>query len=117
MKTILSLFFILIPISVLSYPNPLIFTLPPTSGQLLVDIKVNNTTPSATDIFTYKIRYRYASTTENGTNSQIQLTFPSAYEIISKPLLGGNISSLVNTGNQYTISLESPSNLGLSLVH
>ncbi|MGB0861924.1 MAG: CshA/CshB family fibrillar adhesin-related protein [Saprospiraceae bacterium] len=86
---------------------------PPTSGQLLIDIKSNNTTPTADGNITYKIRYRYASTTENGTNSQIQLTFPDAYELVSRPLLGGNIASVTDNGNQYTIDLASPSSLGL----
>lgn len=86
---------------------------PPTSGQLLIDVNVNNTSPSAGDVMTYKFRYRYASTTENGTNSQIQFTFPDAYEVVSPALIGGNISNVSNSGNQYTISLESPANLGL----
>ncbi|MFK7948775.1 MAG: SdrD B-like domain-containing protein [Saprospiraceae bacterium] len=86
---------------------------PPNVGQLLIDVNVNNTTPGADDVITYKFRYRYASTTEHGTNAQIQFTFPTAYEIVAPALLGGNISNVSNVGNQYTISLESPASLGL----
>ncbi|MFK7946718.1 MAG: SdrD B-like domain-containing protein [Saprospiraceae bacterium] len=86
---------------------------PPNASELLVDIRTTNTSPSVNDVFTYKIRYRYASTTEHGTNAQIQLTFPDAYNMISIPQTGGNISNVNDNGNQYTISLESPSSLGL----
>ena len=83
--------------------------LAPTSSQLLIDIKVTNSTPSSSQLFKYKVRYRYASTSEHGTNAQVQLTFPNSYEIVSIPLTGGNISSVAQSGNQYTISLGSPS--------
>ena len=87
--------------------------LPPTSGQLLIDVAVDNTSPAAGDIITYKFRYRYASTTEHGSNSEIQFTFPSAYEVVTLASIGGNISDISNTGNQYTIDLASPSSLGI----
>jgi hypothetical protein len=86
---------------------------PPTAGQLLVDARVSTTNPGPIETITYKFRYRYASTTENGINSQIQLTFPDAYEILSPPQKGGNVANVSNTGNQYTLDLASPSNLGL----
>ena len=86
---------------------------PPTSGQLLADARVSTTAPGPIETITYKFRYRYASTTENGTNAQIQLTFPDAYEILSPPQTGGNVSSVTSNGNQYTLGLASPSNLGL----
>ncbi len=85
----------------------------PNPAELLIDIVTTSTTPTNGQVFTYKIRYRYASTTEHGTNARVQLTFPNAYDIVNTPLIGGNVSGVTNSGSQYTVSLASPSSLGL----
>ncbi len=79
---------------------------------LLIDVSVDNTTPSENESFCYYIRYRCASITENCSDASILMEFPEGIEVGSLSS-GGNIkNSTVNilpSGNtEVTFDLETP---------
>jgi len=87
----------------------------PSTSQaqnLLIDVSVSTTTPGASDVFTYKIRYRCASITSHCFNSHITYTLPDALEVVGLPSVGGNVANAVATGNAVDISLVSPPSAG-----
>ncbi len=83
-----------------------------SAQSLLIDVTVSNTAPGASDVFTYKIRYRCASITQHCFNSHITFTMPAAYDIVSTPGTGGNVASVTMTGNAVDIYLVSPPSAG-----
>jgi hypothetical protein len=83
-----------------------------TAQNLLIDVSVSNTTPSAGEVIKYKIRYRCASITNHCLNAHITFTLPDAYDIVSTPGTGGNVASVAMTGNVVDISLASPPSAG-----
>lgn len=80
--------------------------------NLLIDVSVSSTTPGASDVFTYKIRYRCASITSHCFNSHITYTLPDALEVVGLPAVGGNVANATQTGNAVDISLASPPSSG-----
>ncbi len=86
--------------------------------SLLIDASLTNTSPSASEQFCYKIRYRCNSTTEHCTDSYIEMTLPDGMVIGALPPMGGNILNITQTvgtpsGTYLKIDLESPASLGL----
>lgn len=85
---------------------------PITTANLLIDVTPSSTTPG-TGVFSYKIRYRLASVTDNGANANIAFTLPSSLEIVSLPVVGGNVKNTWSNNNQVYVNLESPASMGL----
>lgn len=80
--------------------------------NLLVDAQVSNANPSAQQAFKYRIRYRVASVTEHAFNSTITFSLNDALSVVSAPLVGGNVTNVQQSGNQFTINLASPASAG-----
>lgn len=72
------------------------------AASLLVDVVLDNTTPSANDEFCYRVRYRCASVTEHCFGAYIDMTLPMGVEIARLPREGGNIISVSTSGTSAT---------------
>lgn len=70
--------------------------------SLLVDVSVDNTTPGASQQWTYRIRYRCASVTEPCEDAYIDLTLPFGAGAAGLPGVGGNVSKVTKSGDETT---------------